>query len=233
MTTTRPLDLLGPGLSRCLQERRPRRWGRAVASRSRWPLGEVHEVGAEVTPRAGDFQGTTLAAEILAPEPVGPLLFLGSTRSWQMGFEREREQPSAGSRAVRGTARRPAQDARRARRRPRRRTRCGEPPLPVRAPVIGGRERLLSRRVGEHPRRRARTHLHTRAIRSSLPGETAWDLDRRIDYIFVRCDEHGPTLDIRACARLFDQPVDGVWASDHFGVVADLAVPMRERPFHA
>jgi hypothetical protein len=28
-----------------------------------------------------------------------------------------------------------------------------------------------------------------------------------------------------ACERIFDQPVDGVWASDHFGVVADLEVP--------
>jgi endonuclease/exonuclease/phosphatase family metal-dependent hydrolase len=56
-------------------------------------------------------------------------------------------------------------------------------------------------------------------------GEVAWDVARRIDYIFVRCNDRGPTLDIRACARLFDEPLDGVWASDHFGVVADLAVP--------
>jgi len=29
--------------------------------------------------------------------------------------------------------------------------------------------------------------------------------------------------------RIFDEPVDGVWASDHFGVVADLALPTRGR----
>jgi endonuclease/exonuclease/phosphatase family metal-dependent hydrolase len=76
---------------------------------------------------------------------------------------------------------------------------------------------------------------HTFTPRNPLvaDGETAWDVDRRIDYIFVRCEEHGPTLDIRACARLFDRQVNGVWASDHFGVAADLAVPARERPFHA
>jgi hypothetical protein len=28
-----------------------------------------------------------------------------------------------------------------------------------------------------------------------------------------------------ACEPIFDQPVDGLWASDHFGVVADLEVP--------
>jgi endonuclease/exonuclease/phosphatase (EEP) superfamily protein YafD len=31
-----------------------------------------------------------------------------------------------------------------------------------------------------------------------------------IDYIFVRCE------------RWPDQPVNGVWSSDHFGVVAEL-----------
>ena len=53
------------------------------------------------------------------------------------------------------------------------------------------------------------------------------ELGRRIDYIMVRCVEHGPTLAISNCARIFDEPVDGVWASDHFGVVADLAHPAR------
>jgi hypothetical protein len=51
---------------------------------------------------------------------------------------------------------------------------------------------------------------------------------RRIDYILVRCGRHdGPTLPIVACARIFAQPIDGVWASDHFGVMAELAVPPR------
>jgi hypothetical protein len=40
------------------------------------------------------------------------------------------------------------------------------------------------------------------------------------------CAEHrAPTLDIAACTLAFDEPIEGVWASDHFGVVADLAVP--------
>ncbi len=53
---------------------------------------------------------------------------------------------------------------------------------------------------------------------------------RRLDYVLVRCGEHGgPTLDIAACTLIFEEPVDGIWASDHFGVVADLVVP-PERP---
>jgi endonuclease/exonuclease/phosphatase family metal-dependent hydrolase len=46
---------------------------------------------------------------------------------------------------------------------------------------------------------------------------------RRIDYIFIRGGEGGPALRVDACERIFDEPVDGVWASDHFGLVADLA----------
>ena len=54
-----------------------------------------------------------------------------------------------------------------------------------------------------------------------------WDWPfRRIDYVFVRCGLHGgPTLAISACERIFDEPREGVWASDHFGVIAELSVP--------
>jgi hypothetical protein len=68
---------------------------------------------------------------------------------------------------------------------------------------------------------------HTFTPRNPLVtgGEWPLELGRRIDYAMVRCGDYGPTLDVRACKRIFDKPVDGVWASDHFGVVADLAVP--------
>ena len=45
---------------------------------------------------------------------------------------------------------------------------------------------------------------------------------RRIDYLLVRCGDHGPSLRIADCRRVFDEPVGGVMASDHYGVVADL-----------
>ncbi len=56
-------------------------------------------------------------------------------------------------------------------------------------------------------------------------GEVATAVSRRIDYVLVRADRHGPTLAVTACRRVLDDPVDGAWASDHFGVVADLALP--------
>ena len=39
----------------------------------------------------------------------------------------------------------------------------------------------------------------------------------------VRCTDYGPTFDVRACERVFDEPVNGVWISDHFGGVAELS----------
>ena len=51
------------------------------------------------------------------------------------------------------------------------------------------------------------------------------DLSRRIDYVFVRCDELGPTLEIARCELAFDRPVAGAWASDHIGVLAEPAAP--------
>jgi endonuclease/exonuclease/phosphatase family metal-dependent hydrolase len=51
---------------------------------------------------------------------------------------------------------------------------------------------------------------------------SSWPFSR-IDYIFVRCDHHGrPSLRVAEAARVFDEPSGGVWASDHFGVRADL-----------
>jgi hypothetical protein len=47
----------------------------------------------------------------------------------------------------------------------------------------------------------------------------------------VRCGDHGPTLDVVSCELAFSEPSNGVWGSDHFGVVADLTAPApRGRP---
>jgi endonuclease/exonuclease/phosphatase family metal-dependent hydrolase len=70
---------------------------------------------------------------------------------------------------------------------------------------------------------------HTFTPDNPLLRDGTWpqELGRRIDYVMVRCRGHGPSLDIATCERIFDQPVDGVWATDHFGLVADLTVPPR------
>lgn len=49
---------------------------------------------------------------------------------------------------------------------------------------------------------------------------------RRVDYVFVGSwDAHPKAFcEIQSASLGFDRPVDGIWASDHFGVVADLDV---------
>jgi endonuclease/exonuclease/phosphatase family metal-dependent hydrolase len=68
---------------------------------------------------------------------------------------------------------------------------------------------------------------HTFSPRNALAfhDEPFLKQGRRIDHILIRCGNHGPTLDVAACTLAFNKPVNGVWASDHFGVVADLVVP--------
>jgi endonuclease/exonuclease/phosphatase family metal-dependent hydrolase len=56
-------------------------------------------------------------------------------------------------------------------------------------------------------------------------GEVATMPSRRIDYVLVSGTEHGPAWQVESCRRVLDRPVDGVWASDHAGVLAELAVP--------
>jgi endonuclease/exonuclease/phosphatase family metal-dependent hydrolase len=51
-----------------------------------------------------------------------------------------------------------------------------------------------------------------------------YEPDRRIDYVFVRGPDErfmGVPLEARVC---FDEPVNGVWPSDHFGVWARIGV---------
>jgi hypothetical protein len=52
------------------------------------------------------------------------------------------------------------------------------------------------------------------------------DHRRRIDYVFVGSwPAHQNTYShIKAAKLAFDQPVNGFWTSDHFGVVVDLEV---------
>jgi len=47
--------------------------------------------------------------------------------------------------------------------------------------------------------------------------------DRRIDYVFVRGPDEGGRGEPLEAALCFDAPVDGVYPSDHFGVVATLS----------
>jgi endonuclease/exonuclease/phosphatase family metal-dependent hydrolase len=56
-------------------------------------------------------------------------------------------------------------------------------------------------------------------------GQMPTERGRRIDHVMVRSGAHGALLDVADCRLVLTEPLDGVWASDHYGVLADLRLP--------
>jgi endonuclease/exonuclease/phosphatase family metal-dependent hydrolase len=216
------VDLLGPGFHVAHQQAREPD-GQGISIASRWPLDRVHEVDLQVTPRTKNFACATLIAEIRAPDPIGPLVFANHLPNWQLDLEYERELQTVI--AARRLEELRGSDGRHV-------ILAGDMDAVPDAASIRfwtGRQSLDGMSVCYRDA--------WEAANPGKPGDTFtpsnplvsdWERPfRRIDYVLVRCVEGGPTLAVRSCARIFDQPIDGVWASDHFGVVADLAVPKR------
>jgi endonuclease/exonuclease/phosphatase family metal-dependent hydrolase len=224
------IDLLGPGFNVAHGKARDPS-GMGVSIASRWPLGEVQEVEMNLTPRTAGFPCTTLVAEILAPEPVGSLLFVNHFPNFQLSFEHERElQAVAAARFLEERAKRGDQQV----------VMVGDLDADPGAASIRfwcGRQSLDGLSVcyrdaweSSHPEDPGHTFtprnpLVMNGVVKGMRPFRDWPF-RRIDYIFVRFGEHGGrAMDIAACTRIFDEPINGVWASDHFGLIADLAMP--------
>jgi len=217
-------DLLGDGYA-VVRHLGQESDGVGAALASRWPMGKPAQVDLRLPPRADLLPwAAALAVEIEAPEPIGRLLFVHRKPTWQVGFAHEREQQSVAS------------------------ARFVEQQLDGRdlhVVLAGdfddtpdsssirfwtGRQSLDGTSVAYrdawealHPEDPGHTFTPENPLVRA--GQMPLEIGRRIDYVMVRCGTHGPTLDVAACSRVFDEPVDGVWGSDHFGVVADLRVP--------
>lgn len=192
--------------------------GASIASR--WPLGELREADLHVTPATTDYPCGTLAAEVFAPDPLGTMLFVCHGPWYPRYAEHERElQAVAAARLVEDLV--DGRDIRHV-------VLAGDfnaTPESASARFWRGLQSLQGTSVcyrdaweAVHPGDPG----HTRSPRNPLVSGGEWSLEpgRRIDYVMVRCSEHGPTLDVRSCELVFDEPVGGVWASDHFGVLA-------------
>jgi endonuclease/exonuclease/phosphatase family metal-dependent hydrolase len=215
-------DVLGPDYQVFHQSGRSGD-GCGASIASRWPLKVVREANLHVTHRVGvpAWIGSLAVVDAAAPEPIGPVFVVHHKPTWQSGFEFERElQAVASARLVEellhGVDRHVVV--------------AGDFDAVPEAASLRfwtGQQSLLGMSVyyqdawaAVHPDKPGHTFTPRNALRSDAwrprPG-------RRIDYILVRCGTHGATLDIAACGLAFDQPQDGVWASDHFGVFADLS----------
>jgi endonuclease/exonuclease/phosphatase family metal-dependent hydrolase len=216
-------DVLGDSYYFAYQERRePDGQGATIASR--WPISGVHEVDLAITPRTAGFAAITLVAEIDVPGPIGRVYFANHVPNWQTNFELERErQALAAARFLESVASDADTHV----------ILAGDftaDPDSAGVRFIAGRQSLDGMSVCY---RDAWVSVHgAEAGETFVPSNPLvadWDWPfRRLDYVFVRCGEHGgPTLEVDRCDVVFDQSVDGVWASDHFGVLAELVLPRR------
>jgi endonuclease/exonuclease/phosphatase family metal-dependent hydrolase len=214
-------ELLGPGyhvrgFSRTAED------GVGGALATRWPHRVVDEIDQRCTPRARSLAWcATLIVEVDTPD--GRSLVAHHKPSWQFGYEYERErQALAAARALEQHAAHAEHvivlgdfDA-----------------TPDAASMLFWRGRrsldglsVCYQDAWETVRPTDPGFTFTAANPLVRAGEVATAITRRIDYILVRAVEHGPTLQVRACDLVLDQAVGGVWASDHFGVLADLGMP--------
>jgi endonuclease/exonuclease/phosphatase family metal-dependent hydrolase len=180
----------------------------------------VHELDQHVTARASSATPTTLLAEIDALDPIGALPFVNHFPNGQLCFEHERERQDAARFIETRALERPAHvmvagdfDA---------------DPSAASLRFWTGRQSLGGLSVcycdaweSAHPSEPG----HTYTPGDPLMASPAWPF-RRIDYILVRAgDGSGPSLAIEACELIFAEPVNGIHASDHYGLMADLVLP--------
>lgn len=228
-TTTfdQAVDLVGPEFS-IIDHPGTGNDGVGACLATRWPISSVHALDLQVVPGAVDLPwAATVAVDIVAPAPLGPLLMVHHKPNWQLDREDVREHQAV-------LAARFVEDIVAAR-----------PQLPVvllgdfdAAPDAAsirfwtGRQSLDGLSVRYEDVWEARNHGvegHTFTPRNPLvrAGEMPLERGRRIDHVMVRSGSHGSPLDVVNCQLVFDEPVDGVWASDHFGMMADLHRPNR------
>lgn len=195
--------------------------GSGVSIGSRWPITAVHELDLKVvSPRTVDFPCTTLVAEIAAPDPFGHILLVNHFPDYHTTHEYERERQTVlATRAVEALVGvRPGHvllggdlDAE---------------PDAASLRFLSGKQSLDEMSVcyvnawdAVHPGEPG----HTFTPVSPLVPAT-WPF-KRIDHLFIRCGtDDQPTLTITTCDVVFDTPRDGVWGSDHFGLLAEFAV---------
>lgn len=200
-------DLLGPEFHMVHQAvRAPDGSGMTIASR--WPL----EAAAELDLRTGDFPAGALAVDLHWPEAPVPLLVVTHKPSWQADAEDERRsQAAAVIRLVEATVARTGQAV----------LLGGDLDAPPTAPSVAliraSFRDLWHEHHGDQPGPTFAPSVNP-LIDEDRQG------DRRIDYLFVRDGHSGPSLSARLCERVFTEPVQDVWVSDHFGLVADIDV---------
>ncbi|MBR8642248.1 endonuclease/exonuclease/phosphatase family protein [Streptomyces tuirus] len=193
---------------------------------ARRPFGRTVTDPLEVTRRTANTSWCgVVAAELPLPEPLGTVLVVHHKPSWPYGYERERElQALVAARLVeRVVAEHPVRHT----------VMLGDfdaPPQAASVRFLKGLQSLDGMSVcfedtwsAVHPGEPGPTFSSGNPL--VRQGDMPEVSDRRIDYILLRCGPHGPTLRVSSCRRVLVEPVAGVHASDHYGLVTDLTLP--------
>ncbi|MFL5840670.1 MAG: endonuclease/exonuclease/phosphatase family protein [Thermoleophilaceae bacterium] len=197
--------------------------GSGVSIASRCPIVEVRQLDLEVSARVAGFPCTALAAEIDAPPPVGRLFLVNKRTSWQYGAERERElEAVAVARWLEALVAERSLHVVLA-------SDLNAAPDSASVRFLTGLQLLDGTSVCYHdawPASPGGAVGLTFTADNPLvrAGEMPLEPGRRIDYVLVRAGAHRPTLRVSSCALAFTEPIAGVFASDHYGVLAELEV---------
>jgi endonuclease/exonuclease/phosphatase family metal-dependent hydrolase len=199
--------------------------GQGDSIASRWPIAAKHEVEVPSRDGTAGLLSSTLVVMIDVPQPIGTVVFVNHATTFELTRESHRERQAV---VVADYLERHV---------------AVEPAHVIIAGDLNARPDAASIRYwtgAQSLEGRSVCYRDAWATRQpGVPGHTftgaenmltatgeggKWELEpgRRIDYILVRCNDYGPTLDIGSCQRILDRAVRGVWASDHFAVTADL-----------
>ncbi|MEZ2131523.1 MULTISPECIES: endonuclease/exonuclease/phosphatase family protein [unclassified Sinorhizobium] len=199
--------------------------GSAIATR--WPHRAVEALDLRMA-GTGDVPWATLAVVVDLPQ-LGELLFIGATAAWRLDAEVARERQAIAITDL---------DARHRRDLPT--IIAGDfnaTPDAASIRYLSGLQSLDGRSVRYHD---------AWAVAGDGPGYT-WAIDnpnalvganqiikqpcqrKRFDYVFVGSWDAHPEAHafVQSATLAFNTPVDGVWASDHFGVVVDVEVGLE------
>jgi endonuclease/exonuclease/phosphatase family metal-dependent hydrolase len=196
--------------------------GSGISIASRWPVGAVRELDLRSGPRTADFPASAVIADIDWPYDDVPLLLVNHKPSWRTDLEYERgRQAVLTAGFVEEIVERTGQHV----------VLAGDfDAVPDAASVRfwRGMQALDGTSVAYRDAWQL-THgdepgpTFAPSVMPMITSSWQNDLDRRIDYILIRCTGGtGPGLKVTHCARILDAPVDGEWGSDHFGVTADM-----------
>lgn len=217
------VDLVGEDYHVVHSQARSDGEGSGISVASRWPVGDHRELDLTADgPPVYEFRWVALLVTIYAPGPFGRMLVVNHFPEAAAPREAERERQAV---AVAGAVEDLVADDDRL-------VILGgdldADPDAASVRFLTGKQSLLGSSVCyrdawevTHPDERGWTlDPANEIVRTTMPG---WPY-RRIDHLLVRCGRTGmPPVDVVACERVGAEAVDGIWASDHAGLVTDLA----------